>query len=630
MSSSGSSSDEEEEAVVSQHDQSSTASSSDDDNASEKDIDDTEIRMQQMRRAAREKGSNRLKNKLAGLKTYDQALREHATARMVDGLTKLLSLHSGAELSAVCGRLGLKCMQKGETSIKQILAFVKTEGTVDQDKVEKLFGIVWDGAVLEYLRSIGHPVSTEFLDPKLTLMNIWTYGDIIKSTKSDFTPHFVVREVKKRYAWMTNHDILHRLDDLQVLQEKAKQAERKVIVDSDYTSILQYFQTMNDLRHNENLAREFFIAETEQARARVDAQLTTVKISQDELRECEELCTGIADTLNFDLYLFETMVLNFASDRCNMEFDLNRITNIVDSYTAVMNDRATSGGGKVRPLQLMNEEDSLPPIRDLHSKVQTFFKIVIKADNTLRKRARGHVKEIDRLESYVRDLEQRLEEQIQNNVELVDKNSRLESENAQFSAGHSLYVENNDRAAEAAWRQAVDYKLQLLEVQERFKRTTPLMVAGIMHYHPLVSSVCHALANGIQFFDKEEMSRVVEGVNMDRADALAKKHRKFIDDRAKSAAGKKRPGTKSKGKGELASVAWVASVETAVSKTSAKTSDSKDSGKGGKGGKKPPDKAKGKDGKKAAAGKPATDKRAPAGKASAEKSVKSPQAKKKK
>lgn len=168
-SSKSSQSDKEE---VNKNDEYSTSSSEDEDEI--EDIDEIDIKLSQMRKAAKEKGTNRVRNRLEGLKSYDEVLREHTLTRMKEGLTKILSMHTPAELSSICGVLKLKTLQQGQVSVKQLLDYASVNGVITEDKVNELFAVMWDGALIEYIRSIGHPVSTQFIDPKITIMQIWS------------------------------------------------------------------------------------------------------------------------------------------------------------------------------------------------------------------------------------------------------------------------------------------------------------------------------------------------------------------------------------------------------------------------------------------------------------------------
>ena len=162
-----------------------------------------------------------MRNKLEGLKSYDELLRDHTNQRMKEGLAAILMMHTSAELSAICGVLGLNTLQRGEDSLNQLIKYVSPDGQVLDELVDKLMENMWEGpsyiysltylyihsltlslgALIEYLRTIGHPVHTQFTDPKITIHQVWHSGGIIQKQNA-FTPHFVRREVKKRYAWV--------------------------------------------------------------------------------------------------------------------------------------------------------------------------------------------------------------------------------------------------------------------------------------------------------------------------------------------------------------------------------------------------------------------------------------------
>jgi hypothetical protein len=175
----------------------------------EKVITDAELRLQQIRRGARDKSREGFANKLQGLKSLDEINREQSLQRIKDGLHHVLMLHSPVELSSCCGMLGLKVQQKPVNSIEQIMAFALSDTKQEEGKMQKVLSVCWEGALFEYLRAIGHPVYTEFLDPRETVQAIWQKGGILE-TKRAFTPHFVRREIKKRYASIQAEDITSR------------------------------------------------------------------------------------------------------------------------------------------------------------------------------------------------------------------------------------------------------------------------------------------------------------------------------------------------------------------------------------------------------------------------------------
>jgi len=84
-------------------------------------VDLAEIKLQQMRRKARAKAEakeGKGNQRMQGLQSYEDMVREHELQRMQEGLKKILMLHTPPELSSICGVLALSVKEKASTSIK--------------------------------------------------------------------------------------------------------------------------------------------------------------------------------------------------------------------------------------------------------------------------------------------------------------------------------------------------------------------------------------------------------------------------------------------------------------------------------------------------------------------------------
>lgn len=79
----------------------------------------------------------------------------HAMKRMQEGLTKLLTLHTPVELSSLCGCLQLKVQQKAATSMDLILRYASETEELDEERIQHILRFMWEGALWEYLHSIG-------------------------------------------------------------------------------------------------------------------------------------------------------------------------------------------------------------------------------------------------------------------------------------------------------------------------------------------------------------------------------------------------------------------------------------------------------------------------------------------
>ena len=144
------------------------------------------------------------------------------------------------------------------------------EKIITLEIAEKLLYCMWETPMLEYLRSTGHPVHPlSQLDPRKTLLSIWLEGGFISSVNSkDFVPHFIVREVKKRYLLSTlSMDIVSALEKIRLQQEKVKRSEQTIMTERDYRHILKYFKDLGDLRSMENKLRDVLVSELDIARA---------------------------------------------------------------------------------------------------------------------------------------------------------------------------------------------------------------------------------------------------------------------------------------------------------------------------------------------------------------------------
>lgn len=102
----------------------------------------------------------------------------------------------------------LLVQQTGPKSVEMLLNWVLGDphhpqaGTPAQNealdhRLTRFLNKCWEGALFEYLRHVGHPVRTLFVDPRAAVKTLWYNGGLI-SNMSGFTPHFVIREVKQR------------------------------------------------------------------------------------------------------------------------------------------------------------------------------------------------------------------------------------------------------------------------------------------------------------------------------------------------------------------------------------------------------------------------------------------------
>jgi hypothetical protein len=521
---------------------SSSSSSSDEEDASKEDVDLADIKLQQMKRKARAKAEakeGKGNQRMAGLQSYEDMMREHALQRMQVGLKELLMMHTPPELSSICGVLGLPAKEKASTSIKSILDFASKGGRLNPERTRDLLGKMWEGALFEYLRSIGHPQMTMFLDPKETVMKIWLEGGLIGN--ADFIPSFVAREVKKRYEWVTSPDIEEKLRDLRINQEWVKKAETSMLSGADFTFVLDYLKKMNNLRKMENDMREYLIGQLEIARSRIDSQLSTAAMTREDMAECEEKLVTLVGAVSDKLAYCESMAETYMNENFTTEGDLQRLTDIVESYITAEEDRAEAGGGTAQASSLRHPDLSRQSIKNLHRKLQEYRNMRDEHDEELRERARGHIDEVDRLDAYVRSLEHQLE--YKSRDELTNRMRAEEAErDVKFCARKMLKMSLNKQiGVQEGWGYALRRKLELDDLQRRLKDVKSIVkVALLTRDNDMVVAMATGINDAMNMLSPDELREMHEGVAMSKADDFSMRLRK----REEEQAAKRRQGPK--------------------------------------------------------------------------------------
>lgn len=565
---------------------SSSSSSSSSDDEEGVDLNEADIKLQQMRRKARAKAENiggKGQQRMAGLQSYDEMLKDHALQRMREGLRKVLQLHSPSELSSLCGVLRLPVKEKASTSLNHILDYASEGGVVQQDKMLGLLDKMWEGALFEYLRSIGHPIHSMFVDPKETVLRLWQTGGMLG--ESLFIPHFVAREVKKRYEWVASPDVATRLEELRTMQEKAKTAEHVVLTGHDFTNILEYFKKMSDLRRYEDQVREYVVAELETSRARIDSTRETSAMMREDMAELEEQLITLTGEVNTQLAAQEFVAQTYMKEGLATQNDLQRLCDIMDSYLEAEEDREESGGGTYQAMALRQPENSCMNIRKLHEKMQQYRDMRDENNENLRERARGHIYEIERLESVVRDLEHQLEYR-QRDLKYQTERADAAEADVKFCAKKMTKMSlNKIVGVEEAWGASLRWQLKCVDIQNRHAASKKLLVAGIRERdNKMVNLLSYALVDIYGLVSPQEMREIEELKEFEREDVLATKIRKNA--------------VKQKGGKSVKKTVASGGTKSAKKKDTGGDDESKASSKGSKTSKKSPSK-KGGDKKKA-------------------------------
>ncbi len=573
---------------MSDSEHSSTESSSDSDDHRE-DFDEAEIKLQQMRRKARANAEAQRgvgQERMKGLQSFEQMQQEHALKRTEKGLKEVLTLHTPSELSSICGVLRLPVKQKGTDSTRLIIKSVSENGVVQAERMLSLLDIMWEGALFEYLRCIGHPIHSMFVDPRETVLKLWQDGGMLGT--GTFIPHFVAREVKKRNEWVISPDIETRMSTLREMQEKVKHAEKVVLTGHDYNNILAYFKQMSDLRKYESDFREYTVSQLETCRARLDSYTDTSRMMREDMAELERKIMTLAGAISDQLGYNEFVTEDLQNELVEMNADLHRLGLVMDSYIEAEEDRSEAGGGTSQALSLRKPEESKLSIRNLHDKMQQYRNMRDETDENLRNRSRNHIIEIDRLEAHLRDVEHQLEYALRRETNERERAEEAEKD-VRFCARKMMKMSNNKQTGmEEAWSSSLRWQLKCLDQKYRNSEVKKLLLAGIQEReNKLVQTLSYAIIDVYDLASKEELFEAEESAQMMAADAFSARHRKFLKKQgegkkgpkktvASSTPAKKEKSVKKKDKDDDSK----ASSKTAKSKGSTKGKDKK--GKGAK------------------------------------------------
>jgi hypothetical protein len=370
-------------------------------------------------------------------------------------------------------------------------------------------------------------------------LKIWMEGGLIGN--ADFIPSFVAREVKKRYEWVTSPDIEEKLRDLRIHQEWAKKAETSMLSGADFTFVLDYLKKVNNLRKMENDMREYLIGQLEIARSRIDSQTSTAAMMREDMVECEEKLVTLIGAVSDKLAYCESMAETYLNENFTTEGDLQRLTDIVESYITAEEDRAESGGGTAQASSLRHPDLSRQSIKNLHRKLQEYRNMRDEHDEELRERTRGHIDEVDRLDAYVRSLEHQLEYKARDEL-----TNRLRAEEAErdvkFCARKMLKMSLNKQVGvQEGWGYALRRKVELDDLQRRLRDVKSIVkVALLERDNDLVVAMANGINDAMNMLSPDELREMHEGVAMSKADDFSMRLRK----REEEQAAKRRQGPK--------------------------------------------------------------------------------------
>jgi hypothetical protein len=533
------------------------------------DTDDQQIRIAQLQRNARNKGKSKLMHKFKGLGEGEDKEAKLRFKRLGDALRSILKLHNPVELSSICGNLGLPTQERGSTSLENIIAFCIEKNEFSEGKIIQMISATWEGALFEYLKSVGYPMISSFADPKLAVMKYLRKG-LIAEGITPFTPHYVCKRVAPRYDWIQSQDIAPKLVKLREIETVVKKTEKEVMAEDDFNNVLAYMQKMHELRRLENEYRDYASNELEIARSKLDRAESNEKMAQEMLIDMEHRYITVSKDLNRELAHRESIGETLATEKIMLEGQLRRLRKVIysckTSTAARCEGRTPLDPPNIVAVSVMDDIDECDhAVRNLHHDILSFKEVANQTDDELRTFILKQANEIKVLNEKIEGLKY--------DVSLADQRARIAVEREKNAilevnscAKDILRREQMaDATRKVTWDTSVRWANRAQGMEEKLRKFAPAIKSAIFAGDEGAIVFALALNKAFGIVANSDISQWQETFVMEKEDALSlalreefrAKIRKANADKVKAkgtgkAAGKSKkaessPGPKKKG-----------------------------------------------------------------------------------
>jgi hypothetical protein len=226
-------------------------------------IDETEYRREQMKKAAaRSDPKNRLKERFKVLKTREQLAAEHCAKRLKEGMRQILMALPVKELYGYCISLDIfwgdvpKSKREHLPGKNYIVYILKTcftpKGEMHEDNTRRVLGLISDVALHGYLKEIGQPAFCALGDPRESVTRLWKDGGFMPHNFS-FQPSYINTnaKAKRRYDLGDSEDVSLTNKQLTEDFQRLKYAEASLMSNPDYRGIETFLNAAYDYRRIE-------------------------------------------------------------------------------------------------------------------------------------------------------------------------------------------------------------------------------------------------------------------------------------------------------------------------------------------------------------------------------------------
>ena len=552
---------------------------------------------------AKEQSKKRAEELMKKLKGNIDNSNKKAVQRMMVGLKKILDLHNPIELSSICGSLFLKVQERGHISLKSILKYAEVNGAPNTERIEKIISACWEEPLMEYIRSELNPNFHRAKDPAVTVINWWKEGGIIGDER--FTPHFMNREVKKKYdpKSVVSEDITKRLWDVRIIQEGLKISERQMFSVQNYDSICDYLASLRTLRKAEIEMRNFLITEVETARVRLDTLDEVLLWSLKHEEECNRLRDASCRHISEQIARAEIRLEHLIEQRNEFQKDVMHFNEYIVNMLGDFENYINKGFPSICPSVEWDGDIKTQGMRSLRSIFMTYKEQRDFTAIQLTSRKQDNEKEISRLQDRTIELEGILKHMKEREKW---EERRMDAEELGLQRGMRLLVETQVQTEverDETWERTLRVAANAHHNESMRYYLRSIITSGIAGNHSEIKDLSWSLNELLEVLDTEQIDNIYRNKEMEEEEKFKREFdyqfaRAERTRKKKAAAKKKGKGKGSKGGDDAASTKSGKSNKSGKSGKSSKASaksgksskgDSKKGGKkkgGGKGEKK--------------------------------------------
>jgi len=189
----------------------------------------------------------------------------HVPVEMKTGMKQLLELHNDEELRILCGMLGMREKRTKSTQIAKIFALHLQRG---ENSYKYVLSLIWEGIIIDYLRTVGKKVRSHTQDPRQYAMTWWKRAEEIEG--EGFSRVYVPQTAGLREEETTDDiQIVSFLNQIRAKEKKIKAAENNIRRNASYEGAMNLLKGMVEVRGIESELRKELIRDLEKTRSQM-------------------------------------------------------------------------------------------------------------------------------------------------------------------------------------------------------------------------------------------------------------------------------------------------------------------------------------------------------------------------